>query len=415
MKIGLSHSIVGIGFGGLALASAIPAPAQEIIELPGEDRMLELEFEELYRLGTLAGEEWEQFGDVQSVAFDAAGNLLVFDQHEQAQKIYVVDPEGRLVREIGGPGEGPGEFERAVAMAVMPNGRVVVADHDRQGYHLFGADGEFERMVRKPGSPSVWRMGPIRAQPGADAIISVPGQAMGVTMTAGAFRGPIVLPSSFTIERKILSGEWSETDTVAEAWLPPTGLEDEDENFQRNYIHIPTALLPELSPSLHWRVLPDGRVAFSDSTTWTVKIAEAGAGVVRIIKRPFRPEPLTDRMIRADKDRRLRRIEESAPSADRLERARRTIENKDYYHELSVVRGLEVTWDGRIWVLRWGAEPWSDGPIDVVTPDGRYLGSYPPGTTALPVAFGPDGLVAFIETDELGVQTVVVKRKVGRQ
>ena len=186
-------------------------------------------------------------------------------------------------------------------------------------------------MVRKPGSPSVWRMGPIRAQPGADAIISVPGQAMGVTMTAGAFRGPIVLPSSFTIERKILSGEWSETDTVAEAWLPPTGLEDEDENFQRNYIHIPTALLPELSPSLNWRVLPDGRVAFSDSTTWTVKIAEAGAGVVRIIKRPFRPEPLTDRMIRADKDRRLRRIEESAPSADRLERARRTIENKDYY------------------------------------------------------------------------------------
>ena len=399
--------------GSACLLAAIPAAAQEIIELPAEDRTLELEFEELYRLGTLAGEEWEQFGDVQSVAFAAAGTLLVFDQHEQAQKIYVVDPEGRLVREIGGPGEGPGEFKRVVAMAVMPDGRVVVADHDRQGYHLFRADGEFERMVRKPGSPSAWRMGPIRAQPGTDAVISVPGQAQGVTMTAGAFSGPIVLPSSFSIERTVLSGERSETDTVAEAWLPPTGLEDEDENFQRNYIHIPTALLPELSPSLHWRVLPDGRVAFSDSTTWTVKIAEAGAGVVRIIKRPFRPEPLTDRMIRADKDRRLRRIEESAPSADRLERARRTIENEDYYHELSVVRGLQVTWDGRIWVLRWGAEPWSDGPIDVVTPDGRYLGSYPAGATALPVAFGPDGLAAFIETDELGVHTVVVRRMVG--
>ena len=28
----------------------------------------------------------------------------------------------------------------------------------------------------------------------------------------------------------------------------------------------------------------------------------------------------------------------------------------------------------------------------------------------LPSAFGPDGMVAFIETDELGVNTVVVKR-----
>ena len=414
MKIGRRNSVVGFGCAWLALAGAIPAAAQEIIELPAEDRTLELEFEELYRLGTLAGEEWEQFGDVQSVAFDAAGNLLVFDQHDLAQKIYVVDPEGRLVREIGGPGEGPGEFGHAFAMAVMPDGRVVVSDMDRRGYHLFGADGEFDRMVRISGSPSSWRMGLIRAQPGADAIISVPGQATAYTMTAGAFRGPIVLPSSLTIERTILSGEWSETDTIAEAWLPPTGLEDEDENTQRNRIHIPTHFLPELSPSLNWGILPDGRVAFSDSTTWTVKIAEADAGVVQIIKRPFRPEPLTSRMIRADKDRRLRRLQEGQDQPTGWNN-RSTIENKDYYHELSVVRGLEVTWDGRIWVLRWGAEPWSDGPIDVVTPDGRYLGSYPAGTTALPGAFGPDGLVAFIETDELGVQTVVVKRVVGRQ
>ena len=51
----------------------------------------------------------------------------------------------------------------------------------------------------------------------------------------------------------------------------------------------------------------------------------------------------------------------------------------------------------------------SDGPIDVLTMDGRYLGSYPSGTI-MPSAFGPDGLVAFIEASELGVPVVVVKR-----
>ncbi|MYA12061.1 MAG: hypothetical protein F4087_10570 [Gemmatimonadetes bacterium] len=414
MKSGIPHSVVGIGCAWLALAGVIPTRAQETIELPAEDRTLELEFEELYRLGTLAGEEWEQFGHVLSVAFDPAGNLLVFDRLMfEFHGIFLVGPDGRLIREIGRLGEGPGEFGSAAATAVLTDGRVVVADLGRRGYHLFAADGEFERMVRMSGSPGAWRLGPIRAQPGADAIISVPGQATSVIMTGGAFRGPIVVPSSLTIERTILSGEWSETDTIAEAWLPPTGIEDMDENRQRNAIHTPTHRLPELAPSLNWRVLPDGRVAFSDSTTWTVKIAEAGAGVVRTIKRPFQPRPLTSRMIRADRDHRLRRLEERGP-ADRVERMRPVIENKDYYHELSVIRGLEATWDGHIWVLRWGAEPWSDGPIDVVTQDGRYLGSYPAGMTALPAAFGPDGLAAFIETNELGVQNVVVGRMTAR-
>ncbi len=43
-------------------------------------------------------------------------------------------------------------------------------------------------------------------------------------------------------------------------------------------------------------------------------------------------------------------------------------------------------------------------------PDGRYLGTFPPGSTAMPSAFGPDGLVAFVETDDLDVPYVAVRR-----
>ena len=39
-----------------------------------------------------------------------------------------------------------------------------------------------------------------------------------------------------------------------------------------------------------------------------------------------------------------------------------------------------------------------------------YLGSLRVAATAIPDGFGPDGLVAFIETNELDVQTVMVKR-----
>ena len=42
-----------------------------------------------------------------------------------------------------------------------------------------------------------------------------------------------------------------------------------------------------------------------------------------------------------------------------------------------------------------------------------WAGSDSTGDTEIPDAFGPGGLVAFIERDELGVETVVVKRLPG--
>ena len=111
--------------------------------------------------------------------------------------------------------------------------------------------------------------------------------------------------------------------------------------------------------------------------------------------------------------RRIRGIRKSRPNRELTCRgAASGSKNSSSIAELSVIRGLRTTLDGHIWVLRRGEGPYDDGPIDVLVTDGRYLGSYRAGATPLPAAFGPDGLVAMIETNELGVQTVVVKRLV---
>ena len=80
-----------------------------------------------------------------------------------------------------------------------------------------------------------------------------------------------------------------------------------------------------------------------------------------------------------------------------------------FYPEVSIIRGLATTWEGHIWVERRGDQLDSDGPIDVVTADGRYVGTFPAGATKMPDAFGPGGLAAFIELDELDVASVVVR------
>ena len=76
-------------------------------------------------MGAVAGEDWETFGNVFDLAFDRVGNLYVVDT--QGARIVVVNPEGRFVRELGGVGGGPGEFDqhntRSIQIAVLSDGR----------------------------------------------------------------------------------------------------------------------------------------------------------------------------------------------------------------------------------------------------------------------------------------------------
>ena len=422
-----------IGWAGMAcLLAALPTSAQQIREIPGEDHMLELRFEELYRLGTLAGEAWEQFGNVGEIGFDGVGNLYVLDY--QAERVIVAGPGGEFVREFGRKGEGPGEFEEMHGLAVMRDGRAVVTDSRRLVFHIFQADGRLERTVRMDFTWGVLRIGNFLAQPGTDAIIVVPS-------AAGEFiprispelsrrdreRLPAAMEmypvSSHAIERIVLAGERAERDTIAEGWLPAIDNRNASALAQRNPgVAIVFSAFPVLfpqyhrafRPDFHWGVLPDGSVAFADSSTYTVKIAAADSGIFRILERPIRPEPVTNRLMRAERRRRLDESQANAGPGEDTRDERDRIDNLEFHPVVPVIRGLATTWAGHIWVVRRGEEPLSDGPIDVLTPDGRYLGSYPAGATVMPDAFGPGGLVAFVEKDEMDVETVVVKRVLGR-
>lgn len=398
------------------LLAAGPAAAQEVIELPAEDRRLEANLEEVYRVGAMTGEDWEQFGNVRRVGFDAEGKLYVFDN--QADRIHVVGADGEYVRTLGRSGEGPGEFRSPDGLAVMRDGRVVIADRGHRAYHIFGPDGEFERMVGFVPEAGDMRITDIYPDPGGEAIFT----AVGAQMLSGSFgsTGARTTPhTSRPVERIILSGEVATKDTVAEGWLPSGGDNTSIPVDGLTNYRIPPPLV--FGPAILPAGLPDGGVAFSDSSAYAIKIARPGAGVWRILTRPLHPIPVTSRVMDTEKGRRLRELEEGGDRSrvtvngvtrgPNLERARRRIEELEFYEEVSVVRALKAGWDGEIWVQRRGEDPSdNNGPIDVLTINGGYVGTYPAGALQMPAAFGPDGLVAFIETDELDVETVVVRR-----
>lgn len=377
----------------MALTSA-PLVAQETVDIPAADRALSASFEEVYRLGGPDTDAWEAFSWIVHVAFDETGRLYVFD--EDALRIVVVQPDGSLDREFG-RGEGPGEFILPTAFTVLRDGTAVVFDGGRQAFVLYRPDGSFDRQVRFPvASGGTVRVLGIEAAHLGKAVL--PSTAITITAIGHVTmdRGPV--------ERTVLAEDEAVRETIAEHRFAGAGIPGNPVAFESKLIATP---------------LPGGGAAFVDSTTYTVSLAVAGGGVARVFRRPFRPEPVTEVLREAYTESRLELLkeefgEELLPGDVDDDFLRNALGNIEFASEVPVARALKTDWNGRLWLERTGMEMTltglGGGPIDVLTADGSCIGTYPAGSVAIPDAFGPEGLVAFIERDELGVTVVVVRR-----
>lgn len=376
---------------------AHPLAAQEVIELPMEDLPLDASFEDIYRVGSLDGDGWDTFGRVAGVGFDGAGNLYILDT--EAVRINVVDLQANLVRQFIREGQGPGEFGSdtapALEFAVMGDGRVTVYDLGRMAFTLFGADGEFERMVRFRGAQTGSAMIPgIQGFPGMDRVLAT-SEVSYLRRTAPGPDDEASEPSFRHVLSYDVSGDEVRIDSVAAGWSPP----GDPEGFR---------------PRLRAGVLPSGTVVYTDSSSYAIKFAGQDGRVTRVLTRPFQPRPVTGR-IRADEiERRLEALEPvrgGSPMLQRmLEFRRGQIEAMEFFDEIPVVVDLRTSWEGTIWVLHRGDGDTEGNRIDLISSDGNYLGTFPPRSTAMPSAFGPNGLVAFVETDDLDVPYVAVRR-----
>lgn len=405
----------------VVLTVAPDLPAQEVIDLPGRDRPLDAEFEEIFRVGVLEGADWEMFANVASAAFDARGNLYVVDGaktvFEPEIRVLVFDASGDFVREFGSMGEGPGEFKMPTGVAVMRDGTAVVEDLGHGAYQLFGANGEFLRRVRM--APSNIGYHNLLPDPRGGGVFM--SNEEGVSFRSSGAPPP-AHPASRPVWRMDLGGDEARNDTVVEGRLAPRGdgRTDPDAPFGQD---------PVYEPPLLAAVLPDGSVVHSDSSAYELRITPPGPGETRVIRRPLRPRPVTGAMERAYNSIVSNTGSRVNPATG--EKTTYELPKRVFYPEVSILVALSATWEGRIWAQRRGEDAgkprtitigpsrpglvvpttWkSPGPIDVVTADGAYVGTFAADATAMPDAFGPAGMAAFVELGELGVASVVVRR-----
>lgn len=426
--VALAYLTIAMGYGSGVYADSASA----------QDRPLSADFPEVFRAGGMHAPEWAFFESSERAGFDAAGNLYVLDT--SAGQVVVLNSKGQLARTIGRQGEGPGEFNRPVGFAVWRDGHFAVLDLGLTAYQIFTAAGELERVVRIGTGQGPAAMFSVRTttkpDPRSKTLIAQ-GVSSAMNRMGSLFRemmggGEESVEHGVDdrgLERLGLDGEVVSTTSVLQGWQVPReepggGLSPGD---PMDFSAIAGMIGEQafFEPGFHWDVLPDGTIAFSDSTAYAVKLAEPEGPVIDVLRRPISPEPVTPRIREGTVADALRELEEQSndprlqeapgPAAAMLpgmvETMREATRNRDFFDEVPVVRGVRATWDGGLWIQRRAEDPWDDdGPIDVFDADREYVGTFAAAAPRMPAAFGPDGLVLYWELDELDVPIIVVKR-----
>jgi DNA-binding beta-propeller fold protein YncE len=82
------------------------------------------------------------FNRCTNVAVGPNGNLYVSDGYGNA-RVHQFSGSGELIRSWGEPGTDPGQFNLPHGIAVLPDGRVLVADRENDRVQIFSPDGEY--------------------------------------------------------------------------------------------------------------------------------------------------------------------------------------------------------------------------------------------------------------------------------
>ena len=420
----------------LACGDSAETPGDAAGDPAGADVMLTAAMEDVYTVGAMEGEDWEIFGRIRSVHFDQEGKLHILDS--QADRVVVVDPDGSFVRTVGKPGEGPGEFSALRDLVVHRDGSYAVVTFG--SIHRFDAGGEFTGTVPADMTTGI----PLSAQGLPDGRL-VSSNTLRMNMLGSGGSVAIAAgepPEGRAIE--VFSLEEGMSEVLYTAWKLPEE-EPEDGAISVSGSSAAVSLSFQMRPprafvpGLHIEVLSDGRIVVVDSVGYRVKLVGMDGSVTGTLERPIAPTVVTEAIMEAERER-LRAAREEGNTAtgevgvmtvrgsstagatssslssinpDDVRRVQVTtgsIEDMTFADEIPVIDDIAVDWEDRVWIERTGENGQGLGPIDIMTADGRYVGTLPADGPRTPWAFGPGGLAAFVESDEYDVQTVVVVR-----
>ncbi|MGH7447575.1 MAG: 6-bladed beta-propeller [Longimicrobiales bacterium] len=365
----------------------------------------------VFTVGTVDGRDWEMFSGIRSVAFDRSDNLYLLDG--QNRRVVVFDANGKFVRQFGRKGGGPGELQAPLAMDIASDGSVVVSDLGNRAFIVFRPDGEYVRNI------------PFDEELGFPMNMAADARAGIIVRATARVRPDQPVVDHFSpIYRQPLAGTAAAQPLYRVPTPAPRVMQSTGTGPARR---VSMSMDPVFGPRPTFGALPAG-VALHHESAYAVRILDAAGRHVRTLTRDFKPRKVTKKdqeewleqrrndaangtgptvvMMRATPAGRSASVGTGgqAPSGMAM-----SLDNVEFAEFMSVVTSIRTDPQSRIWVQRRGADGKAAGPIDLMMPDGRYIGTLPP--QELPGAVSASSLAAWVVTDaELGVERVVVRR-----
>lgn len=347
----LTPALVGCGAGpaGPIRVERVDSAGVEIVRSKGTDQPLPWR---IHVVGTITPPVAPL--EPELLATDAAGLLYLLDPARAEIRVY--DDVGRPVRVIPGRRAGVGELRMPHALAVAPDGALVVGD---------GLGG---------------RNALVRYAPDGEPIGVVPLDVLyrGGRLAAASIGTLLVVSDHRTIrpvrrERLIAVTDDGVMHPIAHVDRPTPPLV--------HYRSCPVALRlePLFTPPLAWAA-GGGSVAVARDAEYRVDLFRDGT-LTRTLRRTIEPRRVTREIaLRAAADQ-VHDVGGRSCTLDPDE----VVEARGHADVVPAVSALAVAPDGTVWVRR-GAIEGEEATIDVFAPDGAYRGTLPAGSP-FPVAF----------------------------
>jgi hypothetical protein len=409
---------------GVALGAA-EGSAQRV-EMADRDRLLTSRPSPVWAVGADEGESWELLSGVQTLAFDARDRLWALDQGNY--RVLVFDAAGRFVRQFGKQGAGPGELQFPMGLALLADGTVAILDMGRRGFSLFDGDGNYLRHEPLPegiGSP---RPNELFAHPAGGVVLrAMPAFDIGAGPPVGKQKSPVL--------RQPLDG--GAMTVIHEFEMEAPRVVQPGSSSGGRAVRVMLYSRPTFGKDPTWGLLPGGGIAASEDGDYAIGTFDATGRAGRVLARPLAARKVTKRDQDAAREQRRKELKSGGGAGARVmtsggggaastravwvgagggrggEMSDAEIEAQvaqmQFAEEIPAIARIVADATGRIWVERSAERVGDPAPIDLISPDGRYIGTLRNGK--IPRAVSGSGLAAWVENDpETGIERIVVRR-----
>jgi len=356
-----------------------------------------LKLTEDLRFGSEDGEEeylWPGASVVMEA--DSRGHMFVVDGI--GTRLLEFDPNGKFVKIVGGPGEGPGEFSNILSYQVLADGRGMAfsALGPSFAFSYFDKTGNFLNRDAKNGAGFVLRT----------ANLSPDGKRIGARVSsneAGKPTGSLIyaiLDDKFTIQEELLR-----LDTPAF---------DRSKAMDANYWaeHMGRVLKPYADGDAAFFAFDNaGNLYTAIGKKYEITKWAPDGKKLMVIKRDYKPIPQSQEEIKAITDPVLELTHSRLPPqlrsivTDKV--MARAVEKAGFPPIKPPVSGLLTMEDGTLIVIHDLSYSTQSAVGDIFNGDGKYVGSFSHGGKGMSRMKFKNGFAYTVETDDMGDNTVV--------